>query len=74
MRITALDAPPTGLVLVTNLNPSSTFLREHYASSVEEMHAISLSDLTLAGVHAEPNVEPTLALGHLEQIARRFWL
>lgn len=74
LRITALDAPPTGLVLVTNLNPSSTFLGEHYASSVEEMHAISLSDLTLAGVHAELNVEPTLALSHLEQIARRFWL
>jgi hypothetical protein len=74
LRITALDAPPTGLVLITNLDPCSTFLRDHYASLVEEMHAVSLSDLTLAGIHAELKVQPTSALSHLEQIASRFWL
>jgi hypothetical protein len=59
LRIRALDAPPTGLVLVTNLDPNSTLLREHYPSLVEEMHAISLSELTITGLHAELNVEPT---------------
>jgi hypothetical protein len=73
LGITALDAPPTGLVLITNLDPSSTFLRDHYASLVEEMHALSLSDLTLAGMHAELKVEPTSAFSRFEQIARRFW-
>jgi hypothetical protein len=63
LRITALDAPPTGLVLVTNLDPNSTLLHEHYSSLVEEMHAISLSELTITGLHAELNVEPTSTFG-----------
>lgn len=74
LRITALDAPPTGLVLVTNLDPDSTFIHDHYASLVEEMHATTLSEVTLAGLHAELNVEPTSALSRFEQIAARFWL
>ena len=72
LRITALDSPPTGLVLITNLDPSSTLLRERYASLVEEMHAISLPDLTLSGLHTELNVEPTSSLNTREQIAARF--
>lgn len=74
LRIAALDAAPTGLLLVTNLDPESKLLSEAYASLVEEMHSMSLRDLTLAGLHAELNVEPTSNLVRLEQIAARFWL
>lgn len=74
LRITALDAPPTGLVLVTNLDPASMMLRQQYVSLVDEMHAMSLRDLTLAGLHAELNVESTATLVHFEQIAARYWL
>jgi hypothetical protein len=74
LRITALDAPPTGLLLVTNLDPNSSMLRENYTALVEEMHAISLRDITIAGVHADLQVEPTSSLTRFEQIAARFWL
>jgi len=69
LRIAALDAPPTGLVLITNLDPDSTLLAERYQTLVEEMHAISLVELTLAGLHRELNVEPTSALDRFNAIA-----
>jgi hypothetical protein len=59
LRTIVLDAFPTGLMLITNLDPSSTMLRERYASAIETMHAMSLRELTLPGLHAELNVEPT---------------
>jgi len=74
LRITVLDAPPTGLVLVTNLSPDSTLLYDNYARFVEEMHGESLADLTLAGLHAELVVEPTSILQSPGDIAARFWL
>jgi methyltransferase family protein len=61
LRIIAVDAPPTGLVLITNPDPSSTFLSE-YPSLVKKMHAFFLRDLTLTGLHRELNVESTSAL------------
>jgi hypothetical protein len=74
LSITALDAFPTGLVLITNLDPSSTLLVNQYSSFVEEMHATSLSDITLGGLHKELNVEQTSSLVRFDQIAARFWL
>ena len=68
LRIIALDAPHTGLVLITNLDPSSTLLSDRYASLVEEMHAISLPELTLTGLRRELNVKPTSALNDFEEI------
>ena len=69
LQIITVDAPPTGLVLITNLDPNSTLLSDHYASLVEEMHAISLPELTLAGLHRELNVKPTVAINDFEEIA-----
>ncbi len=69
LQITAMDAFPTGLVLVTSVDPGSVLPRERYAAFVEEMHAISLPELTLAGLHRELNVEPTLAVARFNEIA-----
>ncbi len=35
LTIRAVDAPPTGLIVVTDLDPSSTVLQEGYAAAVE---------------------------------------
>jgi hypothetical protein len=72
LHIATIDAWPTGLMLITTLDPSSTVLYEQYASWVREMHAMSLSDVTLTGLHSELNVEPTSALERFEQVAARF--
>jgi hypothetical protein len=72
LRMTMIDAYPTGLALITNLDPSSSLLRERYASAVEEMHAMSLRELTLPGLHAKLNVEPASVLAGAEQLAARF--
>lgn len=44
LKIIYLDAAPTGLVLVTNLDPTSTVLEEHYLEIVEE-HAAAPNDI-----------------------------
>jgi hypothetical protein len=53
LNILCLDAAPTGLVLISNLNPSSTFLSANYTTIVEEMLTMDLEDLTVAGFMQE---------------------
>ena len=62
LQITVLDAAPTGLVLITNIDFGATILTEPYASLVEEMETMSLSKLTLAGLQRKLNVQPTSVL------------
>jgi len=62
LRMTVVDASPTGLMLVTNLDPCSTMLTQDYASAVETMHQMSLHRLSLPGLHAELNVQPASVL------------
>lgn len=74
LRITALDAQPTGLLLVTNLDPASTTLRQHYAKILDWMFARALSEYTLARLHADLGIESTAAIASDEQVTARFWL
>jgi hypothetical protein len=62
LRMVAVDAGPTGLVVITNLDPASTRLSVNYSSLVEEMHSWSLTGLTLRGLHQEMEVRPVAAL------------
>ena len=45
LRIFVVDAPPTGLVLVTNLDPHSTVLADGYDGFVQEMLSWDLSEI-----------------------------
>jgi hypothetical protein len=74
LQITVLDAAPTGLVLITNLNPASTLLRESYASFVQRMMGWSLESLTLPAFYQEIGLEPAQNLQHEADITARFWL
>lgn len=51
LRILAFDAPPTGLIVVTNLDPRSTILSERYAEAVEEAKSEHEPDCTLDAYH-----------------------
>jgi len=72
--ITALDSWPTGLVLVTNLNPDNAAFSDAYSSHVREMMSWDISDIGIASYFKEMDVESTKALASHEQITARFWL
>jgi hypothetical protein len=44
LRILALDAPPTGLVLITDLDPDSDALLQHHDTLVAEMMPVGLAE------------------------------
>ena len=74
LRMTVVDASPTGLVLVTNLDPGSCALRRGYAGHVEQMLGWSLDEIGIAGLFAELEVQPTSAVASHHQLTARFWL
>jgi hypothetical protein len=74
LELTALDAVPTGLVLVTNLNPSDTLLTDNYAKFVREMIAWNLAEIGIANLFDEMRIESTRDLRTQGEISRRFWL
>lgn len=73
LRIVALDAPPTGLVCITNLNPSSNVLSERYFEIVREF-----SDFSLAR-HGDEymkqlNLSGTNMVATSDAMSAQFWL
>jgi hypothetical protein len=74
LRITALDARPTGLVCITNLNPRSNQLMDNYADLLGEMLSMSLDELGLNQFFSLIDLESTSACSTSEQITSRFGL
>jgi hypothetical protein len=72
--MTVVDASPTGLVLITNLDPSSRVLRDGYARHVDEMLTWSLDEIGVPGLFKEMEVESTSSIETPDQISARFWL
>jgi hypothetical protein len=71
LRMIVLDAAPTGLVLITNLDPQNKMLAESEDQLVEEMMSWSLEETTLAGYYKEIGVESEIDLRQPEQIRAR---
>ena len=74
LKITAYNAPPTGLIAVTNLDPSSHALELNYAEMIEEARNWKLDQAALKAYQNKLSIDSTSALMSLEQIASRFWL
>jgi hypothetical protein len=74
LSITALDAFPTGLILITNLDPQSTTLSENYHRNVKTMMSWSLVDIGISRLFDELEVEKAMQLMTHEQLTARFWL
>ena len=72
LRIHEFDAPPTGLVIVTGLDPESTLLRGRYFDLVDEMAA--MGEAQFADPVRLAHLIPTRALTTAEDMARYFWL
>ncbi len=74
LSLTVLDSNPTGLVLITNLDPASTVLQDQYSALVQEMLSFDLAQIGLQSLFAEMNVESSETLLQHEELTKRFWL
>lgn len=59
LRIVCVDAPPTGLVFVSNLDPGSDSLRRDYCRIVDEFAAVPNTAEGLAAFYARTPLVPT---------------
>jgi hypothetical protein len=74
LRIYVFDAPPTGLVLITGLDPANDLLRQKYFRIVEEMQEMHLSDIGVSGFARSLSIRPTSSLRERSAISNFFWL
>jgi hypothetical protein len=68
LRFLVLDAAPTGLVLITNLDPTSRKLADGYEEYVAKMLEWQISGGGLEALHAEMRVQPTQAFADPESM------
>ena len=74
LAFTVIDSSPSGLVLVTNLDPQSTVLSDEYAAIVREMMSLSLEQIGLGKFFSMINLEATSVIETKERMSQRFWL
>ena len=74
LEMTALDAAPTGLILVTNLDPHHTAISCSYRQYVREMMSYDLANIGIQGFFDEIGIESTKVLATDDAITGRFWL
>ena len=69
--ITAIDAAPTGLILITNLDPTNSSLSENYQTYFDEMLSWDLKEISIRDYFAEMKVISASALRMPEGIRAR---
>lgn len=74
LSVTVLDCVPTGLVLVTNLDPESQVLMEGYDGFVRQMLDWDLDKIGVHALLAEFQVEAASLAQMHEDLTQRFWL
>jgi hypothetical protein len=74
LQIHVLDARPTGLVLITNLDPASNVLRESYFEIVASYRDLDLAEIGLTSFHDSLNVRSTNEFNTPEKLLQYFWL
>jgi hypothetical protein len=73
LAIYAYDAPPTGLIVITNLDPTSTILARKYDTLVREFREPS-PPMKLESYLVALRLRSTHTLLSMEDIAELFWL
>lgn len=74
LRIHAVDAPPTGLIICTNLNPDSRILEDRYFSILEDFATFDLGKIGIVGLRQLIGVVGTDVLASYESVTQHFWL
>ena len=59
LNVLCLDAAPTGLVLISHLNPKSEKLKKSYRRIVEKMMTMDLEEITVAAFLQQVETQPT---------------
>lgn len=70
LKMLCLDAGPTGIVLISGLDPYSTKLRNDYSAAVDEMMAMELADITVSGFLREMSVVSTATVQDHESLRK----
>jgi hypothetical protein len=73
LRIMILDAPPTGLVIVTNLDPSSNVLSNRYFDILAEFCDLTIEKCTHL-FEGETAIGSTKSISTAETLSQFFWL
>ncbi len=74
LRIHALEAPPTGLIICTNLNPNSRILEDRYFAVLEEFAMLDLGKVGISGLRQLIGVVGTDTIASYESLTQHFWL
>jgi hypothetical protein len=70
----AVDSFPTGLLLLTNLDPTSAVLSDKYFDICREFQQLSLMEYGLERFISELGLVSTSEFENLQSFAKRFWL
>ena len=73
LKVYALDAAPTGVILITNLDGSSRLLAERYFDIIDEYRTLSLPQFGAAAFVEELQVRSVSDFGCFEDISSFFW-
>jgi len=74
LKIYAFDSQPTGLILITNLDPKNNTLESRYFDILEELRTMSLEEIGLDQYMQELGILSTSAISTSSQISEFFWL
>jgi hypothetical protein len=74
LKIHVVDAAPTGLVFVTNLDPASTVLEKNYFEIVDAFMDVDLADYGVETLFSEIEIGRARDLVFADGYARHFWL
>jgi hypothetical protein len=74
LKVYCFDASPTGLVLITGLDPNSQVLASNYFKILEEYGTIELGGYGLKKYIDQIKLRSTSELSDHEKISRLFWL
>lgn len=74
IKILALDAPPTGLILCTNLDPENRYLETNYSTVVSAMLGWDLDEMGLQSLYDELDVQSTSLIDTHTALTAQFWL
>ena len=74
LRVLAFDAGPTGMVLVTKLDPASTVISDRYWQIVDDMMGWTLEGTELQRYHDEQPVLSTALIDAPHKLTAQFWL
>ena len=74
LKIYALDCPPSGLIMITNLDPASTVLDEKYYEAIKEFEEGPEDLAKLLEFHKTTETVKTREIADLSDLAKLCWV